>query len=360
MAKIKAIPFLRHVRVDPSQHVIHYSRGTIKRSGRGLAFWFFPLSASVVQIPCDDRDVPFLFHTRSEDFQDIVVQGFVTYRVENAERLASRVDFTIDTKTGQHVEHPLERLAVLLTQLAQRIGGEYVATTPVREVLSRGVAELRRRLHATLFAHASLQAMGLEVVDANVTAVSPTSELEKALQAPTRESIQQRSDEAMFQRRAMAVEKERAISENELQNRIELSRREEDLIAQEGVNEQRKAREATEAQSIVVRADVANDRLRAETEADVTRLATGAEAEGITAVQGAHVDAERLRMDIFRDLPPHVLVGLAAQEFAGKLQRIERIQIAPDGIGPFLSDLAQAGARLLDARASGVATAEEN
>ena len=51
---------------------------------------------------------------------------------------------------------------------------------------------------------------------------------------PTREAIQQAADEATFQRRAQAVEKERAIQENELQNKIELARREEQLIAQKG------------------------------------------------------------------------------------------------------------------------------
>ena len=49
-----------------------------------------------------------------------------------------------------------------------------------------------------------------------VAAVAPTSEMEKALQQPTREAIQQDADEATFRRRALAVEKERAIAENEL------------------------------------------------------------------------------------------------------------------------------------------------
>ena len=39
-----------------------------------------------------------------------------------------------------------------------------------------------------------------------VAAVAPTAEMEKALQQPTREAIQQNADEATFQRRALAVE----------------------------------------------------------------------------------------------------------------------------------------------------------
>jgi len=69
---------------------------------------------------------------------------------------------------------------------------------------------------------------------------------------PVRERILQEVDEAAFARRAMAVEKERAIQENELKNRIELARRQELLIAQEGQNERRKATERTEKERIAV------------------------------------------------------------------------------------------------------------
>jgi hypothetical protein len=44
----------------------------------------------------------------------------------------------------------------------------------------------------------------------------------------------------------MAVEKERAIAENELANRIELARREEELVSQAAVNDRRKAESRAE------------------------------------------------------------------------------------------------------------------
>jgi hypothetical protein len=54
----------------------------------------------------------------------------------------------------------------------------------------------------------------------------------------------------------MAVEKERAIQENELQNRIELAKREELLIGQQGQNERREAQEIVEAQFITLAEEV--------------------------------------------------------------------------------------------------------
>ncbi|WP_440862140.1 hypothetical protein, partial [Stenotrophomonas maltophilia] len=130
------------------------------------------------------------------------------------------------------------------------------------------------------------------------------------------------ADEATFGRRALAVEKERAIAENELATRTELARRETVLIAQE-------------AQNL---------RERAAGEAEARGLEAAAEAERIRAVEGARAEAERERVATYRDLPPAVLLGLAAREFAGKLDTIEHLTINPDLLAAVLGELRHAPA----------------
>ncbi len=171
-----------------------------------------------------------------------------------------------------------------------------------------------------------------------VSKVAPTAELEKALQAPEHEAIQQTADEAIFQRRALAVEKERAIQENELQNRIELAKREEQLITQQGQNQRKQAKEDAEA-----------ERIEAEGQAERKRMGAAAEADAIRTVETVRVDTERTRMDIYRDLPPAAMWGLAAQEFAGKLQKIEHLNLSPELLTPLLANLVEAGTRRLEA-----------
>src|SRR5262249_18484625 len=153
--------------------------------------------------------------------------------------------------------------------------------------------------------------------------------MEKALQMPAREAIQQQADEATFARRALAVEKERAIQENELRNQIELARREEQLIEQRGQNERRRAGEAAESRRIEVEAQARDARTQAE-----------AQAEGIRVIEVVKVNAERERMDIYRELPSAALMGLAARELAGNLHTIEHLSLSPDLLGPVLSRLA--------------------
>ena len=56
-------------------------------------------------------------------------------------------------------------------------------------------------------------------------------------------------------------------------------------------------------------------------------------------------------MEIYRDMPTQVLIGLAAQQMAGKLERIEHLNISPELLGPMLQQLIQAGTQHLDSGA---------
>src|SRR5260370_16603848 len=147
--------------------------------------------------------------------------------------------------------------------------------------------------------------------------------MDKALQTPTREAIQQQADEATFARRAQAVEKERAIAENEMNNKTELARQEERLIAEGGENAQRGASDEAEAL-----------RIATEAAASKRQVMAAAEAQAITSVEGARVNAERDRLNAYRDLSSTVLLGMAAREVAANLGKVEHLYLTPDLLRP--------------------------
>jgi len=339
VAEIKDWGFVRHLRAEPSSHVLRYKRGKLRASGRGLAFWFGPMTAGIAELPVDDREVALTLAARSVDFQDVTVQGVVTYRVSDPVALAERVDFAIDTRTGLHRKQPLDQIELHVSQLAQERAAEWIATRPLREVLRDGPREVRERV---LEALTELGALGLATTSVRVANVTPSRDLERALEAPMRERIQQEADEAAFARRALAVEKERAIQENELQNQIELAKREELLIAQKGTNDKRTATDAVESKRIAAEGDAARVRTQAE-----------AQAAALELVEGAKVEQERKRMDIARSAPPVVLAALAAKELAGKLSRIDHLHVGGDTLGPLLTELVTAGTRRLEKGESG-------
>jgi regulator of protease activity HflC (stomatin/prohibitin superfamily) len=328
MAEITRFPFVRHLRSEPSQHILRFRKGRQAGSGRGLSFWFTPLNAAVAAVPVENLDLAFMFAGRSKDFQEINVQGVITYRVADPAQIAERVDFSLDLATGAHKHKPLERIAGTLTELAQQLAMDHMGSNDLARLLNSGAEEIRKRIDDGLRADQGLTGMALTIVSVRVSSVVPSAEMEKALRVPVREAIQQEADEATFRRRAQAVEKERAIQENELQNKIELAKREQQLIEQKGENERRRITDETGAAQIA-----------AEGQARRTDLLTHSKASEIKAVEEARVTAERDRMLIYRDFPADRLMALAMQELAGKLKGIDHVTITPDHVGSLLKQL---------------------
>lgn len=213
MAQITTYPFVRRLRADVSSHIQYFSSGTRKKSGRGLSFLFMPNGASISQVPMDDRELPFLFNGQSADYQDLAVQGTILWRALNPEKLGERIDLTIDLKTGFFVGQPIEQINNVLVSLTRQFATSHLNQHDVRTLLEGGPAPLQSSIIAALAADHTLADMGLELVNITITSLTPSNELARALQAPTFEALQQKADEATFTRRAMAVEKERAIAE---------------------------------------------------------------------------------------------------------------------------------------------------
>lgn len=391
MSDIKNFRIFKHLRSESNMHVRRFRNGRLLASGRGLAFWFMPMGSSIAELPTDDRELQFIFKGRSRDYQEITVQGEIMYRVSDPNVLGDRIDFSVDLDSGVYRNQPLQQLAALFTGTAHKYAARYIAGKDVKPLLAEGFEPVRQSLEKGFASESVFAEMGLQLVSLNIKDMRPAAELEKAMQTPTRESIQQNADEASFQRRALAVEKERAIAENELQNRIELAVREEKLIDQQGINERRRVEEQSIAEQTAVKsrlqteqmerdaqlnhqrlqaeadseqrrisseADSNAQRLDAQTRADSRRVLSAAEAEARRAEGLAEAEAEqaiglaraagdRERMAMYKDIPANVVFALALQELAGKLQRIEHINITPDILKTNLADLFGAGAQAL-------------
>jgi len=114
------------------------------------------------------------------------------------------------------------------------------------------------------------------------------------------------------------------------------------------------------AEDVRRRREGANDRQRATEKAAASKIATDARAAErritaaadqavIRAVEGERAALELERLAAYRDVPAAVLMGLAAREFAGKIETIEHLNLTPDLLGTLLADLAGAATRHLDA-----------
>ncbi|WP_279581016.1 SPFH domain-containing protein [Fodinicola feengrottensis] len=280
MADITRLPGLRHLRGTPTLHIRHLRNGKVLHAGTGASFWFRPLSLSAVlsEVPVDDRQLPLLFHARTADFQDVSVQATVTYRIVDPGKADGRLDFSIDPDFGGWRSAPLEQIAGLLTETAQQYAVELLVRTTLADALVDGPATVRDGITLGLATNARLAEIGLDVIGVRVVAIRPESEVERALQTPARELVQQEADRATYERRAVAVERERAIAQNELDSQIELARREQELVGQRGTNARRQAEEAAAANRIETAAQAEREVALATARADAKRVLGDAEA----------------------------------------------------------------------------------
>ncbi|MFE1958616.1 SPFH domain-containing protein [Streptomyces sp. NPDC059479] len=318
----------RHLRSAPTAHVRHHRRGRLVHDGPGLSFWFRALTAALSEVPVDDRELAMAFHARTADFQDVTVQSTVTYRISDPAIAAARIDFSIDPDSGVWRGAPLEQIATLLTETAQQHALDVLARTPLSAALADGVAAVRERISEGLGAEPRLPATGIEVVAVRVVAVRPEPEVERALRTPAREQIQQEADRATYERRAVAVERERTIAENELASRIELARREERLVEQQGANARREAEESAAA-----------DAVRAEAEALRTVRLARAKAEAERETGEARAAAQSAWLRVHAEVEAATLHALAATRLAENLPRVESVTLSPDVLTGLLARL---------------------
>ncbi|MGY0021154.1 SPFH domain-containing protein [Streptomyces sp. YJ-C3] len=318
----------RHLRTAPTSHVRHHRSGRLAHDGSGLSFWFRPLTAALSEVPVDDRELAMTFHARTADFQDVAVQATVTYRIADPAVAAERLDFSVDPDTGVWRGAPLEQLATLLTESAQQHALEVLARTPLAAALADGVPAVRERITQGLGEEPRLPATGIEIVAVRVMAVRPEPEVERALRTPARELIQQEADRATYERRAVAVERERTIAENELASQIELARREEQLVEQRGANSRREAEEKAAA-----------DAVRVGAEADRAVRLARAEAEGAREVGEARAQAQAAWLRVHGDVDVATLHALTGTRLAENLPRIDSVTVSPDVLTGLLARL---------------------
>lgn len=329
----------RHLRSTPTAHIRHHRGGKLVHDGPGLGFWFRPLTAALSEVPVEDRELAMAFRARTADFQDVSVQATVTYRIGDPALAAARLDFSVDPDTGAWRGAPLEQLGTLLTETAQQHALDVLARTPLSAALADGVAAVRDRIAAGLGAEPRLPATGIEVVAVRVMAVRPEAEVERALRTPARELIQQEADRATYERRAVAVERERAIAENELASQIELARREERLVEQRGANARREAEEGAAADQVRAQAEAARTVKLAEAEAARSVALARAEAQAAREVGEARAEAQAAWLRVHGDVDVATLHALTGTRLAENLPHIDSVTVSPDVLTGLLARL---------------------
>jgi regulator of protease activity HflC (stomatin/prohibitin superfamily) len=260
-------------------------------------------------------DVPFVFQEATADFQSVTIQGQLTYRVADPTRLASLLDFSVDSNRRYHSDDPRklpERLIHTLQSLTRAITLRLVledALVSSDSIVAEALGKLRTS--------EAVAALGVEILSLSILGIQPTPETGRALEAEAREALQRRADEAIYTRRNAAVEQERLIKESELNTEIAVEEkkrqiRETQMAAEIAVEEQR---------SQLIDRRVENEHKNADSRAYTL-------TETLKPLRD--LDWKTLMMLGGKNADPKAMVALAFQEMAENAQKIGELNVSPD------------------------------
>jgi regulator of protease activity HflC (stomatin/prohibitin superfamily) len=218
---------IRYLKTPSTTYVLQTKGGRVIREGAGLSFFYFAPATNIAQVPISSVDVPFAFTEITSDFQEVVVQGNLTYRVVEPAQLATLLDYTVDVR-GRYVSDDPSKLGERLVHVAQTGARRYIQTLPLREILV-SFATLAEAVTAALTTSTTVTRLGVEVLDVAVSTIKPDPEMSRALQADAREQLLKQADEAIYARRNTAVELERSIREAELQTENAVAQRQREI-----------------------------------------------------------------------------------------------------------------------------------
>src|SRR5579864_9027734 len=94
---------IKFIKVQPTTYLLQYRGGKVVREGLGLSFFYYSPTTSLVAVPVGSVDVPFIFQETTGDFQQVTVQGQVSYRVGDPKRLAALLNFTLAPNQDSYV-----------------------------------------------------------------------------------------------------------------------------------------------------------------------------------------------------------------------------------------------------------------
>jgi regulator of protease activity HflC (stomatin/prohibitin superfamily) len=291
-------------KAQPTDYVIHYRSGKVARSGLGLAFYYWTYNSQIAAIPTSSSDVGFVFNESTNNFQAVSIQGQFTYRIVNALAASNLLDYTIDLGTRKYVTEDPGKLPQRIINIIQMQTRAEIQKLSLEQTLQQSES-IAAAVLKQIRDGALLIGMGVELLSIFVISAKPTPEVGKALEADYRETLLRKADDAIYSRRAAAVEAERIIKEKQMGSDIALEEQRKTLIELQGVS--------------------------AEQEAEYRGKAFEVEAAYKTA-------ALEKQLAVYDSRDAKAILALAIRDLAANAEKIGNLNISPDILAAILNN----------------------
>lgn len=325
---------IRYIKMEPNTYLLQYKNGKVVREGSGLSFYYFSPASSIVAVPLGSMDIPFIFNEVTSDFQEITIQGEVTFKISDPKSLSGQLNFTLGPNNRNYISDDPEKLSKRIVNQTQVLMRARLQGLNLKKTLQSS-EYLEREILKGLVDCEMVNQLGLEILAISILAVKPNPETSRALEAEMREKLLMEADEAIYERRNAAVEKERAIKENELNTEVavELKKREireATIEAERAVQEKRQLMKQEEMNGKITLEEKNKEFISLAVEN--RKKEADAQAYGITAVMNAFQGTDPKIMQALANIEmnPAQLIASAFQNIAENACKIGNFNITPE------------------------------
>jgi len=332
---------IRYIKAQPQVYFLLYKKGKVIREGAGTSFFYYSPTSSVVAVPLASVEVPFMFQESSADYQELTIQGQVTYRIADAHKLSALLNFTLGGGYRGYISDDPEKLPQRIINQVQVLVREKLQNLPIREAI-KSSDKVSSEVFGLLKNRQVILELGLEVMDFSILALRPTPETARALETEIRELLLLEADEAVYNRRNAAVEQERAIKENELNTEIAIESkkkqiRETKIEADRSVQEKNQVLKEEGMQGKII-LEERNKELVALT-ADNQKATADAKAYGVTAMMKSFegIDPKVTQSLATVGMNPAQMIAVAFQNLAENAGKIGNLNLAPELLQELIS-----------------------
>lgn len=324
---------LNYIKADPSTYLMQFKNGEVVKEGRGTSFFYYSPSASIVAVPVNSKELPFAFRMQTQDFQEVSIQGQVTYRINKPDEAVKQLNFTINT-AGNYISDDPDKVEERVLRSVQVSVRDQIERRKLRETLTCAM-DLTKELQTDLDGSKSLSALGININDVAISSIVPNPETGKALEAEVRESLLRDADNAIYSRRLASIEQEKNVKESELETEKALLKKQQDLQKSQieaereqmqqrfQINQEKIAAQIKDEEQLagLVALNVANERERAD-----------AEAYKINAKIQAYsnIDTERLKVMSMSGMKPEQLIAQAIENLTQGESKVGNLNFNSD------------------------------
>jgi hypothetical protein len=331
---------IKLIKFDSMTYVLHFSNGKIKREGRGLSFFYFVPNSSIVAIPMGSNDLPFIFSESTNDYQTVTIQGQISYQINNPKTLADVLDFTVDD-TGQYKKNDIEKLNQRIINEAQTSTASYIHVIKLKDAI-RSAKVIEEKILEGLKTSQAIGMLGIEILGANILAVTATPEMTRALETETREKLQQEADQAIYERRNFAVEQERKIKESELNTEIAIEEKQKQIAEKKMETDVQKAENEKKLREMQIGADIAIEnqrKLLVEQKAANDKKEAETQGYVIETILKPYRDIDwKILTALNNNTDPRFNISLAFRQLAENAEKIGTLNISPDLLESILNN----------------------